>query len=237
MKRMLLRNCFREIRKARNRFLSILAITALGVGFFAGVRSSSPDMRLGADQYYDQNRLMDIKVVSTMGLVEQDVEALSAVEQVDQVQPGYSVDLVVSAEEKNAVVKVMSLPENWEDGLNVPRITEGRMPESADECIVDLSNFTTDTFTLGEQVTLQSGKEEEELSDSLRQDTYTVVGFFKSPMYISFEKGTSTVGDGSVRYLMMVPEENFTMDAYSEIYLTAVGAADTFPMKTPIRKL
>lgn len=62
MKRMLLRNCFREIRKARNRFLSILAITALGVGFFAGVRSSSPDMRLGADQYYDQNRLMDIKV-------------------------------------------------------------------------------------------------------------------------------------------------------------------------------
>lgn len=226
MKRMLLRNCFREIHKARNRFLSILAITALGVGFFAGIRSTSPDMRLGADQYYDKHRLMDVKLLSSLGFIQADEEALCALPEVEQAQLSYSSDAVVSNGEKNVVIKVMGLSKDWEKGINVPWLLEGRMPESPDECIVDKADFVGEAFSLGSTVTLQSGDPDKPISDTFLQDTYTVVGFFKSPMYVSFDKGTSNVGDGSVRYLMMVPEENFSLDAYTELYLTASGAAE-----------
>lgn len=188
MKRMLLRNCFREIHKARNRFLSILAITALGVGFFAGIRSTSPDMRLGADQYYDEHRLMDVKLLSSLGFTQADQEALCALQRWNRLSFLTAATQLFPMGEKNVVIKVMGLSKDWEEGINVPWLLEGRMPESPGECIVDKADFVGEAFSLGSTVTLQSGNPDKPISDTFLRETYTVVGFFKSPMYVSFDK-------------------------------------------------
>ncbi len=206
-----------EIRKSRGRFLSILFIVALGVAFFSGIRASEPDMRLTGDSYFDEARLMDIKAICTYGVTEDDVEAMEAEEGVACAEGAYSADFLYSAKDAQQVLHVMSLQEK----MNQVTVSKGRMPESAGECLADDNS----SFAVGDQIRLESGTEDE-VTDTLKTDTLEVVGLGNSPCYLSYGRGSSTVGDGSIRAFLMVPEDTFDMEVYSEVYLQVAGAKE-----------
>lgn len=208
---------YMEIRKSRGRFLSILFIVALGVAFFSGIRASEPDMRLTGDSYFDEARLMDIKAICTYGVTEDDVEAMEAEEGVACAEGAYSADFLYSAKDAQQVLHVMSLQEK----MNQVTVSKGRMPESAGECLADDNS----SFAVGDQIRLESGTEDE-VTDTLKTDTLEVVGLGNSPCYLSYGRGSSTVGDGSIRAFLMVPEDSFDMEVYSEVYLQVAGAKE-----------
>ena len=178
------KSIFRTIRSSLSRFLAILAIVALGVGFFAGLLSSPVDMRISADNYYDTSRMYDVKIVSTLGLTEEDVEAVSAVEGVETVLPVYDTDLVLIADDEegtNYTTRMHSLPEDTspdaEEYLNQLTLVEGRMPEKAGECVIVLTkSFTGTENWIGQ--TLHQNQEGETVEGM--EDTFTVVGTVKS---------------------------------------------------------
>lgn len=206
-----------EIRKSRGRFLSILFIVTLGVAFFSGIRASEPDMRLTGDAYFDEAELMDIKAICTYGVTEDDVEAMEAEEGVACAEGAYSADFLYSTKDAQQVLHVMSLQEK----MNQITVSKGRMPESAGECLADDNS----SFAVGDQIRLESGTEDE-VTDTLKTDTLEVVGLGNSPCYLSYGRGSSTVGDGSIRAFLIVPEDTFDMEVYSEVYMQVTGAKE-----------
>lgn len=210
----MLKDFFREIVKSKNRFLSILVIVALGVAFLSGIRAASPDMKLSADVYYDESALMDIQVISTLGLTDADVEALEQIDGVQKVNPAYSADVLCSLPDSQPVVTLMSLTED----MNLLTVEEGRLPQQDDEIFLDEEFLKEAGFQVGDSITLQAG--EGDLEDTLKHETFTIVGAGSSPFYISLERGTSTVGDGSVSGFAVLLPESFTAEAYSSAYLT-----------------
>ena len=206
-----------EIRKSRGRFLSILFIVTLGVAFFSGIRASEPDMRLTGDAYFDEAELMDIKAICTYGITEDDVEAMEAEEGVACAEGAYSADFLYSTKDAQQVLHVMSLQEK----MNQITVSKGRMPESAGECLADDNS----SFAVGDQIRLESGTEDE-VTDTLKTDTLEVVGLGNSPCYLSYGRGSSTVGDGSIRAFLIVPEDTFDMEVYSEVYMQVTGAKE-----------
>ncbi len=222
MKRRVLRKEFyMEIKRSRGRFLSIFLIVALGVSFFAGIRASEPDMRLSADEYFDEHKLADMKVVSTMGLTKDDVAALEKTEGVQSVEYGYSVDAMCNTKDAKKVVHVMS---NLDD-MNQVDLVKGRMPKKENECFVDIDFLKSSGYKLGDEIVLESGTDDP-LTDSLKNETYKIVGAGSSPCYISFERGSSAIGTGEVSGFIVVPESAFAMDVYTEIYMTVEDAFD-----------
>ncbi len=220
-KKALRKEFYMEIRRSLGRFLSIFFIVAIGVAFFSGIRASEPDMRLSGDKYFDEKNLMDIQVISTLGLSERDVKALEAVEGIEKVEAGYSIDALCMKEDSQAAVHVMSvLP-----SLNMVTAEEGRLPKSWDECAVDADFLAESGYKIGEKIHLTSGKEDS-ITDTLKTDTFTIVGTVSSPCYISFGRGSTNIGTGSVSGFISVPEESFKLDVYTEIYAAVDGAKD-----------
>ena len=218
-KRALRKEFYMEIRKTLNRFLSILLINALGVAFFAGVRASKPDMQISADAFYDESNLMDIRVVSTLGMTEEDAEAIEAVEGVKEVMPFYSVDMFGRLPDRQLNLQVMSLP----DKMNRIHVREGRLPESRNECLVDYKLLTSGLCELGEELTLVSGTEDE-TSEIVNQETFTIVGAGTTSYYMSLDRGTTSIGSGSLDGFLVVLPEVFEQDYYTQICVTAEGA-------------
>lgn len=212
---------YREIRSSLGRFLSIFFIVAIGVAFFSGIRASEPDMRYSGDAYFDQKNLMDIEVISTLGLTDDDIEAIEAVEGIEKAEGGYSVDALCSEGENQIVVHVMSILPT----MNQVQLEEGRLPESEDECVVDADYLQTSSWEIGDTVTFSSGTEDD-IIDSLKTDTFTIVGTVSSPCYIGFQRGSTTIGTGSVAAFVCVPEESFSLDVYTEIYAQVDGAKE-----------
>lgn len=221
-KHMLVKDFFREVKGSRNRFLSILLIVMLGVAFFSGVRAACPDMKLSADIYYDQVNLMDIRILGTLGLTDEDVEALEAVEGVREVQPSYSADVLCRLEDSQPVLHLMANTGK----INQITVTEGRLPENTDEILLDETFMESAEFQMGDRITLFSGDEDDAIEDTLKHTEYTIVGKGSSPFYLSLDRGTSTIGNGSVEGFAVLPPESFSMEAYSEIYLTVENADD-----------
>ena len=228
----LFKETLRCIWQTRSRFLSLLVIVALGCGFFAGLKASSPDMKLTADNYFTESHLMDLHLMSTFGLNEGDLKAVQEVEGIRGFETGYSADLLLRTDETSqTVVKVYSLPETRDESdenyLNRPVLLEGRFPEAADECVIDKNfntAFTSTTVNIGDTITLLPGGAEDDLSDTLARGEFTVVGVVQSPLYIGFERGHSTIGDGEVDAYLMIPPENFTLEVYTDAYLTLEAA-------------
>lgn len=220
-KRALHKDFFMEIKKSFHRYASILLIVALGVAFFSGVRASKPDMVLSADIFYDESNLMDIRVVSTLGLTDEDVEAIRQVEGAGDVMPVYSSDVLCESKDNLLVIKLMSLP----DPVNQLKIEAGRLPQESGECLVDEKLIDSYGYQIGDQITVQSGNDTE-LSDIVNTSEYTIVGYGSSPLYLSLERGSSSIGSGDMNGFVVIPKENFTLEAYTEICLTAAGAKE-----------
>ena len=206
---------YMEIRKSPGRFLSILFIVALGVAFFSGIRASEPDMRLTGDTYFDESNLMDIKAFSTYGVTQDDVDAILKIDGVEHAEGAYSADFMQVVDKKQKVLHVISL----QDEMNQVKLSDGRMPQKAGECLADQDAG----YKVGDTIKLRSGTSDEVI-DTLTTDTLKVVGLCSSPMYISYGRGSATIGTGTISAFVMVPEETFDMDVYTELYVQVKGA-------------
>lgn len=215
MKKTTRKDFFMEIKKSPGRFLSIFFIVAMGVAFFSGIRSSEPDMRITADSYFDGANLMDIKTVSTLGITEEDLKSFGKIKGISKVVGGYSGDFLQEVKDEKKALHVMSLT----DGMNEPTVTSGRLPEKAGECLVDDES----DFKVGDEIHLSSGTEDA-VTDSLTTDTLKVVGTGNSPCYVSFSRGSTTIGTGSISAFALVTEDTFDLDVYTEAYLQVKGA-------------
>lgn len=216
-----------EIRRSLGRFLSIFFIVAIGVAFFSGIRASEPDMRYSGDAYFDEKNLMDIQVMSTLGLTEDDRKALEQVDGIQKVEAGYSTDVLCTGTDSQAVLHMMSILPT----MNTLTLEEGRLPQRADECVVDADLLAKDGFLthngyqIGDKIKLTSGTDDP-VTDTLASDTFTIVGSVSSPKFISFGRGNTTIGTGSVSGFAAVLPESFQMDVYTEIYATVDGAKE-----------
>ena len=211
---------WREIRYTRSRFLSILILVALAVAFLSGLRCTAPDMKNTCDSYLDQQNFMDIQVLSTLGLTEEDLEVLLDQPGVSGGEIGWTVDAYAQTPDLDIVAKVHSLPQE----LNTITLTDGRMPRAADECVAEERLLELLNLEIGDQLTLSTSGD---YADALAVDTVTVVGVVISPLYISVERGTSTLGTGQVAAYLYLPRSAFAMDYYTALYLTVEGAAET----------
>ena len=218
-KKALRKDFYMEIRKSMGRFLSIFFIVAIGCAFFAGIRSSEPDMRYSGDAYFDRKNLMDLQVISTMGLTDEDVEAIEKLDGIEKAEAGYSVDALCTEGDNQIVMHVMSLLPS----MNQVQVENGRLPEKSDECVVDADFLSKSTLKIGDRVTLSSGTDKP-VTDSLKEDTFTIVGSVSSQCYIGFQRGSTTIGSGNISAFLCVPEESFCMEVYTEIYAQVKGA-------------
>ena len=220
-KRALRKDFYMEIRRSLGRFLSIFFIVAIGCAFFSGIRASEPDMRYSGDAYFDAKNLMDIQVISTLGLTDKDIQAIEGVDGIEHAEGGYSVDALCTDGNSQIVVRIMSiLPK-----MNQVQLEKGRLPEAEDECAVDVDYLTQSGMEIGDEITFSSGTEDE-ITDTLTRDTFTITGAVSSPNYISFQRGSTTIGNGSVAAFICVPEESFTLNVYTEIYALVEGAKE-----------
>ena len=221
-----LKDIFREIKISLGRFLSILCIVAIGVAFFAGIKASAPDMKNSADTYFDKYNVQDIQVYSTIGLTKKDVAAINKIKGVKSVQPNFSMDTLSQIDSTQMVIKVISY--GIDQKMNKIRVVEGRMPERENECLVEASSATNKlygTFHIGDTIKLQSGTDEA-LSKSLKHTKYKIVGTCYNPNYLSYEKGSSNIGSGTVNSFIYIQNTNVLKDYYTEVDVCVKGAKD-----------
>lgn len=221
-----LKDIFREIKISLGRFLSILCIVAIGVAFFAGIKASAPDMKNSADTYFDKYNVQDIQVYSTIGLTKKDVAAINKIKGVMSVQPSFSMDTLSQIDSTQMVIKVISY--GIDQKMNKIRVVEGRMPERENECLVEASSATNKlygTFHIGDTIKLQSGTDEA-LSKSLKHTKYKIVGTCYNPNYLSYEKGSSNIGSGTVNSFIYIQNTNVLKDYYTEVDVCVKGAKD-----------
>lgn len=220
MKNAMQKDFWREIGHTRSRFFSIMILVALSVAFLSGLKATAPDMKHTGDDYLDSLHLADIQVLSTLGLTDEDIAALRAQDKIEDAEGEYVIDAFASSDSLDAVVKVLSLTDR---GISDVLLREGRMPERADECVVEENMLSLMNIAIGDTITLTPG---DDLSDALAQDTYTVVGTVRSPVYLAVERGTSTLGSGTVKAYLYLPREAFTLDYYTAAYVRVSGAAE-----------
>ncbi len=220
-KKALRKDFYMEIRRSTGRFMSIFFIVAIGCAFFSGIRASEPDMRYSGDAYFDNRNMMDIEVISTLGLTDDDLQAIEDVDGIEAAEGGYSVDVLSSEGDNQIAVHVMSLLPS----MNQVQLEDGRLPEAEDECAVDVDYLNESSLKIGDKITLSSGSGDE-VTDTLKTDTFTITGAVSSPNYISFQRGSTTIGNGSVTAFIAVPEKSFSLDVYTEIYAQVDGAKE-----------
>ena len=221
IKKALLKDTFKEIKKSYKRFISILLMALLGVGFFAGLRASSPDMVDSIDTYYKNQNVYDIEVMSTLGLTDSDLEALANIENVENVYGTYSRDGLIKTNEKEIVSKILCV-----DDINTPVLVEGNMPENIDECVVEKDFLEGTGKKIGDYIDIEpeetesTGTTNEEETEYLNNKTLKIVGVVESPLYISRERGSTKLGTGVIDYYIYVNRENVNSEVYTEIYIT-----------------
>ena len=225
MKKALLKDCFKEIIKGFKRFISILLIVLLGVGFFAGIKATSPDMKLTLDTYFDDKNVMDIQVISTLGLTDDDITELKKLDLIENAEGTYQTDAVVTAGDKQVVVKLESLASS----INALQVTSGRVPENQNECVVEEAFLQGTEYNIGDTIKVQVDNITDDDGNDisvLKTNDLQIVGTVRSPMYISTDRGTTKLGSGVINYYLYVSPDNINANIYTNIYLTVNGAKD-----------
>ena len=205
----------REILSSKARFASILAIIFLGVAFYSGIKSSGPDIKASVNEFYKSNNLMDSKIVSSLGLTEEDLKLLENNDKILDYYGSHSVDANLT--NINSVVRFIEY--NPKEDMNLLEVVEGRLPENSGEIALDEKALEIDkNLKIGDKYTIECDKD---TIKSFKKETYKIVGFVKSPMYIDKEsRGTTSVGKGSVDYFAVLNHKDISMDVYTEIYIT-----------------
>lgn len=229
MRSALNKDFIRDILKSKGRFLSIVAIVALGVAFFTGVKSSPIVMKTSSDKYYDKYNLMDIRLISTLGLTDKDVDDIKNIKGVEGVYPTYSIDVISIYNSTEKVLKVHGLDLNKlndkKNYINQLKLIKGRLPQKSGECVLEIPKIKALNYPIGSEISLSSGKDDK-LSKSLSKSKYKVVGYVETPYYLSQEKGNSSIGGGVIEGAIMIPESDFKMDTYTEMFLTVKSAKE-----------
>ena len=208
----------REIKHSFKRFLSLLVMSMLGVLVFVGLKMAAPDMMKSLDKYYDDNNFYDIKIVSTLGLTNDDIKAFENLKTVKKAYGSYSKDVLVEAKNKELVVKLIGINQD----INKIEILKGRMPKDNTEVIVEQSMINKEKLKIGDYITVND--------DTIKNKDLKIVGIVKSPLYITSETGTANrgntnIGTGKINYYAYTNSDNFNIDYYTEIYLTVNGAS------------
>lgn len=212
----------REIKGSFGRYVAIMAIVMLGVGLFTGLKATTPAMITTENAYLAEQNFFDFRLLSTIGFTEADLEKLKAMDEIADVEGSILVDALCAFEDGNeSVYKIHQVPED----VNRIVLTAGRMPESADECVLDDALF--DESVIGSQITVTDNNTEETL-EMFGNRTFTAVGIVRSPYYINFERGTTSIGEGRVSAFLYVPKESFDCDYLTEIYVTAAQKYDVY---------
>jgi putative ABC transport system permease protein len=221
MKNALIKDTFREIKNTFGRFFSIFLIVAIGVSIFAGVKATAPDMKITADKYFDEYNFMDIRLISTMGFNDKDIEAIKKVEGLEEISPTYSMDSLVTVNNNDKVLKVLAMPSN----INKVKLIEGRLPQGANEAVTEKGKMMNSSLSLGTKVKLSSGTDKD-ISESLETNEFTIVGIVETPYYISTERGTTSIANGKINSFIMIPEENFKLSVFTDVLLTVKGVKE-----------
>ncbi|MGN1311086.1 MAG: FtsX-like permease family protein [Clostridia bacterium] len=225
MKKALLKDSVKEIKNTFKRFISILLMAFLGVGFFAGLRATSPDMVDTIDKYYDEQNVYDIQVISTLGLTSDDIEAIKNIENVEQVVESYEVDGKIEMDSTECIAKFICLSD-----LNKPVLEEGDMPQNENECVVEERFLKQYNKKIGDTIIAEiedTSDDEGETIAYLKQKEIKIVGTVLSPLYISSDRGTSKLGAGKVDYYIYIPKENINAkDVYTSIYVKVKNGED-----------
>lgn len=207
-----------EIRKSKARFISIFLIVALGVAFFSGIQASSPDMRYSGDAYYEAAKLMDLKIQGTLGLTQRDVKAVSDIDGVELAEGGYSTDVMSGEDDARKVLHLESISSNF----NLLTADEGRIPEKSGEIFLDKPFAKNRGYKIGDTISVSEDGD----SELLKKTTYTVVGIGSSPLYISFNRGNTTLGSGEVSGFGYILPEDFEQEVFTQIYIMVHESGD-----------
>ena len=207
-----------EIRKSKARFISIFLIVALGVAFFSGIQASSPDMRYSGDAYYEAAKLMDLKIQGTLGLTQRDVKAVSDIDGVELAEGSYSTDVMSGEDDARKVLHLESISSNF----NLLTADEGRIPEKSGEIFLDKPFAKNRGYKIGDTISVSEDGD----SELLKKTTYTVVGIGSSPLYISFNRGNTTLGSGEVSGFGYILPEDFDQEAFTQIYVMVHESGD-----------
>lgn len=223
MKKAVIKDALREIKKSYKRFISILLMAFLGVGFFAGIRASSPDMLDTIDTYYKNQNVYDIQVLSTLGLTSDDINAISKIENVEHVDGNFETDGQIEVGNKEVIAKVMSL-----NDFNTPILIDGSLPAAKNECVVEERFLTVNNKNIGDTIELNIKNMQNDNGEDvpyLYEKELKIVGTVQSPMYISLDRGTSTLGSGKIDYYMYIPKSNVQANSiYTNIYVKVKDA-------------
>ena len=187
-------------------------------------------MRLNADKYFDDENLMDYRIMSNFGITDEDIKAIEKVDGVKAVMPAYEADVFVSIDTTQTVMRIHSLDLNHlgdddDEYMNHLIVTQGRLPQKSGEIVVEEGKLVSNSLSVGQEITISSGTGDDIL-DTFKKNKYTIVGKVKSSYYLSYQKGSSSIGSGSVSVFAYIPKEDFALDIFTEAFVTVDGAKD-----------
>ncbi|MGN1457706.1 MAG: FtsX-like permease family protein, partial [Acutalibacteraceae bacterium] len=217
------KNILREIYNTKSRFISILAIIGLSVGFFSGLKAACPSMIETADRYFVDQNLMDISLMSTVGFDDDDIQDISKLSSVVDVMPSYRADLLVTKDSVDKVARVYSVPEKTDTNskvLNEPVLLDGRMPRNDGECVIESYFMDMEGYKIGDTITLKDTVNGKSTDTFVKNLSYKIVGTIESPLYLTFSRGNTNVGSGSISFYMMIKPEEFNYERYTNVYVT-----------------
>ena len=212
MRSMIWKSTFREIKESLGRFLAILAIVALGVGFFAGLKVTQPAMLETAQRYFDKTSLYDYRLISTVGFSEDEVETIKEQKDVAAAEGAVTFDIICESGGKERVIKMHSITEN----VNRLVLVDGKLPENASECVVDSNLY--DASMIGKTIKLSGDNDADDLEHFSSRE-YKITGIVQSPLYSQFERGSTSLGNGRVIGFVYLLPEGFADDYYTEVYV------------------
>lgn len=244
--KVLITDALRTVEKTQSRFISIIAIVALGISFFTGMNATAPDMYETIEEYLVTSNAADIRIISTAGLTDDDVNVIKSIGGVENAVGEKFVDGVVrvdgspigDTDGSELTVRALPLDLNKlanvsagvEDSsfMNRPELVEGSWPTSANQCLIDSSTLSTpDEFKIGSVISIEG--ENKDLTTSLQNQEFTVVGIIRTPLYISYERGNTTIGTGKLGTFIYIPSDNFLDDYYSAMYIKLQGSENYDP--------
>lgn len=239
MRKAVFKDFIRNIKGSLGRFFAIMAIVAIGVAFFAGVTASSGDMKHSSDSYYDEYNMNDIRILSSIGFTSQDIEAVSKVYGVKAVYKTNTHDVLVDYDGRENVAHVSGVPvgkaSDDDSYINQLRIKEGRLPQNDKECVVKYED-TRKSMQVGDVISFKSGTEDD-INDTFKDTEYTVVGIVYTPCYVSYDLGSSGIGNGHINYCIYVGDDEFKNNYYTECYAVIDGAKDMDTYSDEYKKL